>query len=82
MATWWTALCSSSTSDAGQVRGVAGGGEVIEGTRVADGVTERVLIIEWTRPPHVVVIVDDIRQEERIVTVCSPTESVGALTLR
>lgn len=49
-----------------------GGGEVIEETSVIDGVKELVLIIEWTRPLHAVVVVDDIRQEERIVTVYEP----------
>ena len=49
-----------------------GGGEVIEETPVEDGVKELVLIIEWTRPLHVVVVVDDIREEERIVTVYEP----------
>lgn len=33
---------------------------------------ELVLIVEWTRPLHVVVVVDDIRGEERIVTVYEP----------
>ncbi len=49
-----------------------GGGEVIEETPVEEGVKELVLIIEWTRPLHVVVVVDDIRQQERIVTVYEP----------
>lgn len=48
------------------------GGEVIEETSIAVGVKELVLIVEWTRPPHVVVVVDDIRSEERIVTVYEP----------
>ena len=30
------------------------------------------LIVWWTRPLHVVVVVDDIREEERIVTVYEP----------
>ena len=33
---------------------------------------ELVLIVDWTRPLHVVVVVDDIRAEERIVTVYEP----------
>ncbi|AXV06848.1 hypothetical protein DVS28_a2166 [Euzebya pacifica] len=49
-----------------------GGGAVIEEAAVDDGVKELVLIIEWTRPLHVVVVVDDIREEERIVTVYEP----------
>jgi hypothetical protein len=49
-----------------------GGGEVIEETAVEEGVKELLLIVEWTRPLHVVVVVDDIRHEERIVTVYEP----------
>ena len=49
-----------------------GDGEVIEETSIAVGVKELVLIVEWTRPLHVVVVVDDIRGEERIVTVYEP----------
>jgi hypothetical protein len=30
--------------------------------------------MEWSRPLHVVVVVDDIREEERIVTVYTPDE--------
>ncbi len=51
-----------------------GGGEVIEATPVEESVKELVLIIEWTRPLHVVVVVDDIRREERIVTVYEPNK--------
>ena len=47
-------------------------GEVIEETSIAVGVKELVLIVDWTRPLHVVVVVDDIRAEERIVTVYEP----------
>lgn len=50
------------------------GGEVIEETASAEGVKELVLIAEWTRPLHVVVVVDGIRDEERIVTVYEPDE--------
>lgn len=50
-----------------------GTGEVIEETNVADNeVKELVLVIEWLRPLHVVVVVDSRRQEERIVTVYQP----------
>ena len=30
------------------------------------------MIVEWSRPLHVVVVVDDTREEERIVTVFEP----------
>jgi hypothetical protein len=30
------------------------------------------LIVEWSRPLHVVVVVDDVREDERIVTVYEP----------
>ena len=36
------------------------------------GVKELLLIVESTRPLHVVVVVDDIRREERIVTLYEP----------
>ncbi len=32
------------------------------------------LIVDWSRPLHVVVVVDDIRREERIVTAYEPDE--------
>ena len=35
-------------------------------------VKELVLYVEWTRPLHVVVHVDETRAEERIVTVYEP----------
>lgn len=48
-------------------------GVVIEETTLADGpVKELVLLIEWLRPLHLVVVVDDGHQEERIVTVYEP----------
>lgn len=47
-------------------------GEVIEVTPITVGVKELVLILGWARPLHVVVGVDDIRGEERIVTVYEP----------
>jgi hypothetical protein len=49
-------------------------GEVIEETSIEEGVKELVFIMEWSRPLHVVVVVDDIREEERIVTVYEPDE--------
>jgi hypothetical protein len=49
-------------------------GEIIEETPIEEGVKELVLIVEWSRPLHEVVVVDDIREEERIVTVYEPDE--------
>ena len=48
------------------------GGEIIERTAIEEGIKELILIVEWRRPLHVVVAVDDIRREERIVTVYEP----------
>lgn len=48
-------------------------GEVIEEHRLESSqIKELVLVIAWTRPLHVVVIVDENRAEERIVTVYEP----------
>jgi hypothetical protein len=49
-------------------------GEVIEETSIEEGVKELVLSLAWPPPLHVVVVVDDIREEERIVTVYEPDE--------
>jgi hypothetical protein len=57
---------------AGPETGFPRAGSRIEETSVADGVKTLVLIIDWARPLHVVVFVDDIREEERIVTVYEP----------
>ncbi len=46
--------------------------EVIEETSLPDGVKELLLTLAWTRPLHVVVIVDEVHQEERVVTVYEP----------
>ena len=35
-------------------------------------VKEVILVVEWTRPLHVVVVVDDERAEERVVTIYEP----------
>ena len=49
------------------------GGVIIEETVLnTNAVKELVLLIEWTRPLHVVVVVDDNRSEERILTVYEP----------
>ncbi|HEX5348354.1 MAG TPA: hypothetical protein VFW64_14810 [Pseudonocardiaceae bacterium] len=50
-----------------------GGGEVVEEREAANGqLKELVLVIDWRRPLHVVVVVDALRGEERIVTVYEP----------
>jgi len=47
--------------------------EVIDERVVADDQTkELLLVIDWIRPLHVVVVVDDRHEEERIVTVYEP----------
>lgn len=33
---------------------------------------ELLLLVEWTRPLHAVVVVDDVREEERLITVYEP----------
>ena len=49
------------------------GGMIIEETVLSDtAVKELVLLIDWTRPLHVVVVVDDDRSEERTLTVYEP----------
>ena len=48
-------------------------GEVIEETVIANsGLEALVLILEWIRPLHIVVVVDGVRREERILTVYEP----------
>ena len=37
-----------------------------------NGTKEPFLVIDWTRPLHVVVVVDNLRCEERLVTVYQP----------
>ena len=50
-----------------------GVGEVIEETRLGDDeVKELVLVVEWVRPLHVVLVADAFRREQRIVTVYEP----------
>ncbi len=38
----------------------------------ADSLKELVLVFDWTRPLHTVVVVDERQREERIVTVYEP----------
>ena len=51
---------------------LTGTGEVIEESLLADGLKEVVLLIDWREPLHVVVVVDDVHREERVVTVYEP----------
>lgn len=46
--------------------------EVIEESSLPDGVKELLLAVTWRRPLHVVVIVDEVHQEDRVVTVYEP----------
>ena len=47
--------------------------EVIEECVTGAGsLKELLLVVEWNRPLHVVVVVDDLRREERVVTVYEP----------
>lgn len=56
-----------------ELEALLGGGEVIEEHEPEPGwLKELVLVIAWRRPLHVVVIVDAVRGEERIVTVYEP----------
>jgi hypothetical protein len=58
-------------------------GEVIEELELSDGgLKEVVLYAEWTRPLHVVVIVDEIRREERILTVYEPEQTKWSYDFR
>ena len=38
----------------------------------SDGLKELLLTVEWQRPLHVVVVVDEVHEEERIVTIYEP----------
>lgn len=46
--------------------------EVIEETDIADDLKEVLLTVAWKRPLHMVVIVDAVRQENRVLTVYEP----------
>lgn len=55
-----------------EFEGALEGGEVIEETDAPEVPRELVLALGWKRPLHVVVVVDNRRNEERIVTVYEP----------
>lgn len=49
--------------------------EIIEESLIEHGVTkELVILTRWTRPLHLVVIVDELRSEERILTIYEPDQ--------
>jgi len=55
--------------------GVLEDAEVIEEVELDDDqVKELVLTVEWVRPLHVVVVVDEGREEDRIVTLYDPDD--------
>lgn len=50
--------------------------EVIAEARESDSMLrELLLVIEWLRPLHVVIVIDDSRAQERVVTVYEPFPS-------
>jgi hypothetical protein len=56
---------------------------VIEETELPDlAVKELLLTIEWKRPLHVVVVVDEVRREERVVTVYEPNPGAWSADYR
>ncbi|MDQ2726819.1 MAG: DUF4258 domain-containing protein [Actinomycetota bacterium] len=56
-----------------EFRALLDNGEIIEERSLAAGsLHELILIIDWRRPLHVVVVVDDNVGEERILTVYEP----------
>jgi len=60
-----------------------GRGEVI--AEAEDGpaeLREIVLLVEWSRPLHVVNVVDSLRQEERLVNVYEPDPSLWTADYR
>ena len=61
--------------DLAEFRGLLDGpAEVIEEADVAEGqLKELVLYLDWSRPLHVVVVVDDIHAEERLICVYEPS---------
>lgn len=58
-------------------------GEVIEERELSsEALKELVLLVTWTRPLHIVVIVDQRRREERILTVYEPDRARWSPDLR
>jgi hypothetical protein len=57
----------------GEFQQVVGAGEVIAELEVGLlAVKELVLVVEWIRPLHVVIVVDEAHREERLVAVYEP----------
>lgn len=57
--------------------------EVIEETILEEGdVKELLLLVDWLRPLHVVVVTDDLRGEERVVTVYEPDPEIWSADYR
>ena len=57
--------------------------EVIEETTLeSDALKELLLLVDWKRPLHVVVVVDARSREERIVTVYEPHEDMWSSDYR
>ena len=48
---------------------------IAEAQESATEVKELVLLVEWHRPLHVVIVVDEIREQERVATVYEPYPS-------
>jgi hypothetical protein len=64
----WTLDCSFGEFDAALEHAVV----IEERPLTQSSRKELVLTVEWTHPLHVVVVVDQIREEERILTVYQP----------
>jgi len=57
--------------------------EIIEETTVEPGaVKELLLVVDWVRPLHVVVVVDEIHEEERVITVYEPDDDLWSSDYR
>ena len=57
--------------------------EVIEEVVREPGASkQRLLLLEWRRPLHAVVVVDDLRQEGRLVTVYEPDPALWSSDYR
>lgn len=52
---------------------LVGAAAVIESTDLSAGVKELLLLIDWRRPLHAVVVVDEATEEERVITVYEPS---------
>jgi len=64
----WTLDCTFGEFEAALESAVV----IAESQLAQSSFKELVLTVEWTHPLHVVVVVDPIREEERILTVYQP----------